>query len=187
VTPWFWTSYVALWALVVVQGGALFALYHHFGQMYLSSPQGRQHQGPDLGRLLPQVELEDLDGQLLAVPTSPSILIFADTECRICSELKPVMTGFALEHPDVELAVICAADSETLARQWAGTFGESVRVIPDIGKKLSSQLRIGVTPFMVAVDAAGRVCDKGVPNGLDGLLRARNMTRQDAPVIVKGG
>ena len=47
-------SYIALWILVAVLSVAVFALYHHFGQMYLNSREGRETQGPDLGATPPE-------------------------------------------------------------------------------------------------------------------------------------
>ena len=34
-------TYIALWLLVVVLAVGVYALYYHFGEMYLTSPEGR--------------------------------------------------------------------------------------------------------------------------------------------------
>lgn len=183
-TP-FLISYIALWILVVVQAAALLALYHHFGQMYLSSPIGRIDQGPDLGASSAVGEFADVSGDLIVFPPSPSIVVFADTECRTCAALKPTLAAFGFD-AEIDLVVVCAGDSEELVTAWAAAIPEEIRVIPDVRRKLSTQMRVGVTPYILAFDGAGRVCDKGVLGGRDDLDRALSMARQSAPVIVKG-
>jgi hypothetical protein len=183
-TP-FLISYIALWILVVVQAAGLLALYHHFGQMYLSSPAGRVDQGPDLGSSAEVRELADVDGDPIAFPPSPSIVVFADTECRTCAALKPTLAEFGFD-TEIDLVVVCAGDSAEFVAAWAAAIPEPIRVVADVRRKLSTQMRVGVTPYLLAFDGAGRVCDKGVLGGRDDLDRAVSMARQSAPVVVKG-
>jgi hypothetical protein len=60
-------SYAALWIVVIVMA---IALYHHFGEMYLNSREGRQNQGPDVDSELKPLGARDVAGASLRLPTT---------------------------------------------------------------------------------------------------------------------
>lgn len=169
----FWLiRYIALWVVVVAQSVALLSLFHHFGQMYLNSREGRADHGPERDSQLARRIAQTLLGSEVAVPVAgrPGVVVFTHTDCELCRELRPALRDLALRHAEVNVSVICAGP-ENQVRQWAGDLIEVADVIPDRRGRISTAYRIGVTPFLVAVDAHGTVKGKGIVNNLDGLER----------------
>ncbi|WP_433346853.1 redoxin family protein [Microtetraspora malaysiensis] len=177
-------SYVVLWVLVVVLAGAVFALYHHFGQMYMTSPEGRVAHGPEEGSLFPALDTKDLDGEVVTLPAQdrPFIAVFASTGCTLCGALRSVLRKFAAEHPDVLVVVICDGHPRAV-REWAGDLASAVRVIPDPRGRIAARYEIGLTPFSVAVSHDGRVRSRGIVNGLDGLELAAHEAANQLTVL----
>ncbi|MGH2442582.1 MAG: hypothetical protein ACRDFX_05410 [Chloroflexota bacterium] len=94
-------SYVALWIVVAVQFLATFALYHHFGQMYLGSEKGRDAQGPKVESRFKPLDTWDIVGHpvVLPVPGAAAITLFTSTSCPLCDKLRPQLRSFADAHP----------------------------------------------------------------------------------------
>jgi len=84
-------SNIVLWMLVILEALALFALYQHFGEMYLTTREGRQSQGPSVGSPLKRVDATDISGVARGLPTQsrPAFLLFASTSCPLCERLRP--------------------------------------------------------------------------------------------------
>lgn len=168
-------SYVALWVVVVVMAVALFALYHHFGEMYLGTREGRSSQGPAMRRALRPLEAVSVAGTPVSLPRpgSPALLVFADTGCKVCSKLRPDLVQLRREWPEVDVVAVCGGTPDDV-RAWAAEL-DGVPVVPDPGNAAMARYRVGLSPFAVAVDATGVVRSKGVAStreGLDGHLEA---------------
>jgi hypothetical protein len=170
VTGAFFASYVALWVLVIVEGLAIFALYQHFGEMYLNTREGRASQGPDVDSELEPVKAQDLSGSTvrLAERGRPTLLVFASTDCELCGELRPDLKRFAEERAEFRTLLVCAGDLDGVSR-WADGLSEVVEVVPDPGYRIATRYGVGVTPFMVGTDSGGIVRAKAIVNGLRGL------------------
>ena len=162
-------SYIALWVLVGVLTVAVWAMYHHFGQVYLSSREGRAAQGPPVGELLESLVEQDVDGDPVVVPASneATLLVFASTGCPLCDEVRDALPAFS-ESRNVRAVVICRGKRNDVKR-WAVGLGPAATVISDPGSAITVRHRVGVLPYGVAVDAAGRVVVKGLVNGREGL------------------
>jgi methylamine dehydrogenase accessory protein MauD len=165
-------SYVALWILVLVEAVAIFALYHHFGEMYLSSREGRAQQGPELGSSLQPRELVDLQGSAVRLPSAaaPALLLFASTTCRPCQKLRPELRELAARRGSLEALVVCAGEQDEV-RRWSAELDGRVRVVADRSGRLALDYGIALTPFCVAVDRFGTVRAKGIVNDGAGLER----------------
>lgn len=163
-------SYVALWAVVLVEAVALFALYQHFGEMYLNSREGRASQGPDVDSKLKPMRTQDLAGSNVQLPTvgKPTLMVFVSTDCELCGELRPDLRRFAEARPEFRMLVICAGDRETVTR-WADGLSEVAEVVTDPGYRIATRYGIGLTPFLVGADATGTVRTKHLVNELQGL------------------
>lgn len=163
-------SYIALWVLVIVGTVAIFALYQHFGEMYLNSREGRESQGPEVNSMLRPAVARGVAGSTLHLPVrgKPAIMVFASTDCTLCGELRPDLKRFAEARPEIRTLLICAGDREGVAR-WADGLDEVAEVIPDPGYRTAARYGIGLTPFLVGVDATGTVRAKGIVNDLRGL------------------
>jgi hypothetical protein len=181
-------SYIALWVLVLVQAVALFGLFHHFGEMYLSSRQGRAAQGPDVDALLTHLRARDLDERLIDLPLvgRKTLLVFADTGCGLCGRLRPDISSFATDTPEVAVAVVCGGKLEAI-REWSRPLAEGVMVLPDPSRRLAAQARIGITPFLVGVDESGRVRGKGIVNDREGLDAMSDGLTTDSEFVTHEG
>jgi hypothetical protein len=166
----FLASYALLWLLVIVLTVAMFALYHHFGQMYLTSPEGRDSQGPTEGSQFPPLSGVDVNNTPVKVPTPgrPTLVVFASTQCELCAELRASLARFAGAYSHVRLATICAGHPR-LVREWASQISATVPVIADARGRTSARYRVGALPFLVAVGRDGAVRARGIVNDYDGL------------------
>jgi hypothetical protein len=172
-SPVFLVSYGLLWLLMAVLFVGVFALYHHFGQIYLTSRAGRQEQGPAEGSLFQPIEATVLDGDPVVIPhaNKPSLVIFASTDCALCGQLRAGIARVADSHPEVDLYVACAGP-ERMVRAWASDVGDAVPVIADPRARISTRYRVGAWPFVIAIGDDGAVRGRGLVNDDDGLERA---------------
>jgi thiol-disulfide isomerase/thioredoxin len=150
----------------------MFALYHHFGEMYLNSREGRERQGPEVGTRARQQRLETVSGEqrVLPAPGAATMLTFMSTDCTLCKRIKPTLAQVAAEVEEVELVVLCAGAPDEV-REWAHGLGD-VAVFPDPAHRVAARYRIGMTPFLVGVDADGIVRARGLFNDEQGLVMA---------------
>ena len=166
----FLISYAVLWLLVILLLVAVFALYHHFGQMYLSSPEGRDSQGPDEGTPFPPLSALDVNDTPVTLPVAgrPTLIVFASTQCELCAELRASLARFAGAYPRIQVAAICAGHPRVV-REWASRISATVPVIADARGRTSARYRVGALPFLVAVGSDGAVRARGIVNDYDGL------------------
>jgi len=188
-SAFFLVTYVALWVLSITELVALLALYDHFGQMYLSGREGRDKQGPALGSEMRPVELQDVRGTPVRLPVreSPTLILLASTVCRECDKIKPALAELSARYStEVVIAVLCAGKREAVS-DWAGAIAMHVTVIPDPGYKVAAKLGVGMTPYVIGVDAAGKVCDKGLVNEREGMRAAiEDLIAKSQPVVWGG-
>lgn len=181
----FGISYVALWILVITLSAAVIGLYHHFGQLYLNSRQGRESQGPAVGEVLPTTHLQHPDGTsvLLPAPALPTLLVFVATSCAVCGHRRDQLERFVNEDNAVSLIAICGGETENEIREWAAA-APSVIVLSDLGMRATVSLRIGITPFTLAIDRDGVVRSKGLLNDYDALLHYANLALGESGISV---
>jgi thiol-disulfide isomerase/thioredoxin len=163
-------TYIALWVLVGVLSVAVFALYHHFGEMYLNSREGRERQGPDRFAPVYRLSVRDVLGKDVEIPTEgkASYLVFASTDCDFCAKLRPELIQLAREHEDLALCVICAGHPEAVQR-WADGLHRIAHVIPDPDQRIAARYQVTIAPFVVGVNSDGIVQTKGLVNDREGL------------------
>jgi len=168
-----------LWILVAIFAVALLALYHHFGEMYLNSREGRDQQGPEVGTLLAGAQLVGVDGGSVSVPPGrPALLLFMSTDCKLCGRLRDLIAEFAERHLQVETVVVCAGQASQV-REWAARIDGRLPVGIDPQHRLAARYRIGMTPFVVGVRGDGSVVLRGLFNDIDGLeLAAEQLERE---------
>ncbi len=164
-------SLILLWIVVLVQGIGLFALYHHFGQMYLNSREGRATQGPEVGSSLKAKNLPvDVAGNAgrLPIPNRPTLILFTSTTCKVCEKLREVLLTWVPGRSDVEVLLLCGGGRRAVA-EWARNLVEDVRVVPDPSYGVAAHFGVGLTPFALAIDASGIVRSKMIVNDVHGL------------------
>jgi hypothetical protein len=182
-TP-FLISYVFLWILVLVLVVGVYALYHHFGQTYLTSREGREDQGPDVGTKIAAITADDVKGQALAVPPiqRPLLLLFTSTTCKICSGLRAEIRQFAVDHPEVAVTVLCEGHPRAV-QAWAEDLADAAHVVADPRSRLTTKYGVGVLPFSVAVGPDGVVRGRGIVNDYAGLVLAAQDAVTALPVL----
>jgi hypothetical protein len=167
-SPLFLVSYVLLWVMMIACFLGVFALYNHFGQMYMSDRLRRDEQGPAEGAYVNDAELSSLHGRTLIIPLPrPTLMVFSSVTCSVCSSLRAA-AGPVIENHGVELVFICEG-KERAVRAWASEVSPGAHVIADQGNKLGRKYGIDVVPFALAIDANGVVVAKGIVNGEAGL------------------
>lgn len=117
----FLATYVSMWILVLCLLIAVFALYHHFGAMYMSTAEGRASQGPGVSTQLKPMELMTQDEIRLSVPLrgQETIMVFSSVKCPLCTRLLPELREFAESRREVLVALVCGGTSDEV-RGWAG-------------------------------------------------------------------
>lgn len=173
----FGVSYVLLWIIVILQGAALFALYHHFADQYLASREGRASQGPALGTVLRDLPT---GGSAAYNPRlgQPTLVLFMSTTCKICERLRADVNQFASQHGDIFVDIICAGSTREVER-WSDVIAPRVRVFSDPGYRGAAAIRIGMTPFIVGLDGTGKVRVRGLVNEEFGLEWALAEVREE--------
>lgn len=158
----FLVSYIVLWCLVGVLTLSVFALYRHFGQMYLNSRPGREDQGPPVDSEASAIESRSIQGTSVRIPSgAPTVLLFMSTTCTPCSNLLSAVNSFASRHPGIETVVVCAGAAPEVTA-WATGVSELATVVPDPRKAISAKYRVAATPFLVGTDELGVVRVKGI-------------------------
>jgi hypothetical protein len=165
-------SIYVMWGLLLVLAVAVFALYRHFGQLYVNSPQGREDQGPAVGSALLSIARPDTDGGEILLPTTrPTLILFVATTCDLCSALRDQLNALG-PHADVLDTVALCAGALPDVRAWASRTPGYVRVVHDKRSSAANRYEVNGTPFVVAVGHDGRVRAKGVVNDRGGLAWA---------------
>lgn len=185
----FWASYILLWILVLIQCAAIFAMYHHFAQMYLSSREGRDKQGPALGSPFSDLTLTEVGGELRPVrpPGRATLVVLASTTCKICSTLRFDLAELAARHQDIDISVVCDGTVPQV-EEWSHGLRHSVPVFPDQSHRIRARLDVGMTPYLIGIDHAGIVRAKGLVNDLDGLeLAALEIIAPSNNEVDRGG
>jgi thiol-disulfide isomerase/thioredoxin len=172
----FWlASYLALWALVLILAAGFVALFHHFGQMYMNTREGRASHGPEVDAVLRSMATTTVGGEALTIPVeaTPTVIVVSDTTCPLCRQLQPALSEIAGElDGEAEIVVLCSGRNEQDVAAWGEDLSAMVRLVSDRRGKLAASLGIGITPFVVAVDQSGIVRGRGLVNDLIGLREA---------------
>jgi hypothetical protein len=169
VSPAFLVSYVLLWVLVVVLFIGVLALYHHFGEMYLSSRESRSEQGPEEGALLKAAEALTVTGTPVVLPVDrPTLLLFVSTTCDVCKEVRAALPRLVASRPELSVVLVCTG-RPPMVKAWAGDVAGLVPVVADPRSRLGGLYNVDLTPFCIAVGADGHVRASGIANTYDAL------------------
>lgn len=169
---WIALSIGALWVFVIVLGVAVLALYHHFGEMYMSSREGRMNLGPKVGSRLPDRTVRGVYGDTIDLPPRRnSITVFTSVRCQLCEKLRPEILTFAAARPDLAVTMVCAGRPDEV-RTWSGELGHAIQVVADPGGQIATDHRASLLPFLIASDQHGVVRARGLVNDGKGLQMA---------------
>jgi hypothetical protein len=138
----------------------MFAIYNHLGSQYLTSREGHQAQGPPVGAPFAAY----VPDPLIAAGKTRLILFTTDS-CPLCYEILQQVHESVADQGLVGVHVIHAGHGPV---PWIAEQSE-VAVTLDAKASLFRRLDVRSTPFMVILDANGRVAEKGVVNAGRGL------------------
>lgn len=164
---------VALWIIVILQVGVIFALARQVGILFERvSPVGAMisSSGPELGEAVPALTLPNLNGAALTLGTGgrAQLVFFLSTSCPICKALLPALKSIQGDEA-AWLDVVLASDGrEALHRRLIETEGLG-RFPYVLSPELGMSFKVAKLPFAVLVDATGKVAAKGLVNSREQL------------------
>jgi len=169
-------SNLILWVLVIGLGLTVLALARQIGVLYERiAPAGALmiSQGPDVGEVAPEFNLQTLDGAMQSVGGVPAsgrstLLFFLSPTCPVCNTLIPVLKSIRRNESEW-LDVVLASDGEPEA-QRAFVNKKELEEFPYV---LSTQLgvtyQVAKLPFAVLLDDQGVLRAKGLTNNREHL------------------
>lgn len=119
-------------------------------------------QGPPIGSELPSFAARTADGQVIddtQLRGKPTLLLFLSPGCGPCQGLSQEMSRKDLGVLEDEILVVTAEEGLSELGLPA-----SVPVITELSREVSDVMEITSTPFALAVDPAGVVRAKRIPN-----------------------
>jgi methylamine dehydrogenase accessory protein MauD len=169
-------SNIILWVLVIGLGLTVLALARQVGVLYERiAPAGALmiSQGPEVGEVAPEFELETLSGDAITlggVPASKksTLLFFLSPTCPICNTLIPVLKSIHRSESKW-LDVVFASDGEPHA-QRAFVEKKELGEFPFIlSTELGMTYQVEKLPFAVLLDEKGVLRAKGLTNNREHL------------------
>ena len=164
---------VALWVVVILQLGVIFALARQVGILFERvSPIGAMisSSGPDLGETVPALALPNLNGAPLTLGQGgrSQLVFFLSTSCPICKALLPALKSIRGDEGKW-LEVILASDGrEALHRKLIEA--EGLEAFPYVlSPELGMSFKVSKLPFAVLINERGAVSSKGLVNSREQL------------------
>lgn len=164
---------VALWIVVILQLGVIFALARQVGILFERvSPVGAMisSSGPELGETVPALDLPNLNGPALTLGRGgrSQLVFFLSTSCPICKALLPSLKSIRGDEGKW-LDVILASDGrEALHRRLIEA--EGLEAFPYVlSSELGMSFKVAKLPFAVLIDERGTVASKGLVNSREQL------------------
>jgi len=169
-------SNVILWVLAIGLGLTVFALARQVGVLYERiAPAGALmiSQGPAVGEVAPEFELETLDGEMVILGGVPSsnkstLLFFLSPNCPVCNTLIPVLKSIR-RNESQWLDIVLASDGEE-ERQRTFIERKELSEFPFVlSTELGMTYQVAKLPFAVLLDAKGILRAKGLANNREHL------------------
>lgn len=187
-------SYVALWAVVLLQGFVIFVLLRQLGVIYLGTAQGVARDGLPVGQRAPDFTATDLEGQAVSLADFrglPLLLIFGSPNCAPCRQLIPDLNLLARERREEMRALFLSRGEVEQSRRFASELDVQVPVATHPDDDLPDKYKARVTPFAFLIDGEGVIQAKGLANNrehLEMLLRTgREQAKQSAGGASRNG
>jgi methylamine dehydrogenase accessory protein MauD len=171
----FFTSYVALWILVVLQTVVVVVAIRQIGVLHLRlGGRGAMalSAGPPIGQSAPSFVGLDIDGKPVESPWNAgksSLLVFVSPGCGACPEVIPSIRAIRRsDRRHVEILLISATPGDGNVE-----FARKSHCPVIVDSDLVSAYSIDAMPYAMAIDRDGVVRAKGIVNQiehLEGLL-----------------
>ncbi|TPE53270.1 redoxin domain-containing protein [Amaricoccus solimangrovi] len=166
-------SVIALWVIVILQLGVIFALARQVGILFERvSPVGAMmsSNGPDLGTAVPRLALANLNGAPVSLGTGgrAQLVFFLSTSCPICKALLPALKSIRGDEAKW-LDIVLASDGREAPHrrliESEGLGGFPYVLSPELGMSF----KVAKLPFAVLIDPGGKVVAKGLVNSREQL------------------
>lgn len=173
-------SYIALWILVLVQGALLLLVYRHFGIAALSTFEGVQRDGIEIGASAQPVNATSLTGDArrwVPEPSRMQLLMFLSADCEPCGKVTPFLNDLDIasrKGAGLRVTAIVSGGVIDLQR-FVGSMSPTFECLADDGLDAIKEYRVRVTPFGFVIGEDGRVLAKGLCSDHDKLQRLLNV------------
>jgi hypothetical protein len=161
-------------ALTIMLVVAVMFLYRQWGAIVLQGAEGiATHHGPRVGHPAPRVFGHDLTGDdWVEYEPRRQVLVFGSPGCPICEEKGVMFRDLTLVQERWGVTYVHSGDDP---EGLPGRVREFVpdgrlRVLLDPERRTHQGYEISVSPFVVAVDEAGRIAAKSLVGGLPDLV-----------------
>jgi hypothetical protein len=165
----FWTSYVALWLLLLAVLMAVVFLYRYHGRMLLNTREGRANQGPEVGKPLPMVRLRDRYSRAIDLGgrrDRPAFVFFASAACEPCRNARSALGEFVAKYRHLLDSVLVCSGGDVELAEFTAELPKELLVVHQPTNDLAAKLRVHGTPFAFVVDREGIVRGAGMPDTL---------------------
>ncbi len=167
-------SYVALWAMMLVQAIVIAALLRQVGILHLRiGPVGARttNMGLEIGASLPNLNVDDINGSPVSLVDRERarLLVFIVPGCGICDELMPaVRTMVRSERDRLSIILITGDEEEETARSFIRK--HHLDAIPFVlSAQVASACQVRSAPYALAIDTDGVVRAKGMISHIEHL------------------
>jgi hypothetical protein len=182
--PWI-AAWVATVCLSIVTAALLLGLLRRLTSL-LQSVEGQLRSGAALGGVpvgmkVPTFDMQDGSGSIRRssdVLVGPAVLLFVSHDCSPCVELLRDLEGHAEGPGRAQLLVIGQRDAHLTRTSLPRDAFADVNAF--------ARLNVVVTPFAMAIDSAGVVAARTVPNTLESLRQLELAIREEV-IHVEGG
>lgn len=184
-SPLFYASYVAMWALLLIVSVLVLLVYRHFGLMAMGTLDGVQRDGLPVGEVAPTVVGATGDGREAEWPIvrgRTHLLLFASSGCAPCERVLPALSELSALNKDLRVATILSGPPQ-VARQLEERIRPSFTCLAQDTTNVFNSYRVRVTPFAFLIGEDGRIRAKGLcsdPGKIVHLFESAEMT---APVV----
>jgi methylamine dehydrogenase accessory protein MauD len=169
-------SNAILWVLVIGLALTVLALARQVGVLYERiAPAGALmiSQGPAVGDVAPEFQLETLDGQRITlggVPQSKksTLLFFLSPTCPVCNTLIPVLKSIQRSESSW-LDIVLASDGEVESQRSFVQHKELGQFPFVLSGELGMTYQVAKLPFAVLLDEQGVLRAKGLTNNREHL------------------
>ena len=162
-------SVVALWILVLVLAGVVFALARQVGVLHERiAPAGALalSDGPKVGEAAPAVAAESLDGRIARIGAADPdgrarLLFFLSPRCPVCKRLLPTVQRIARERG---AKLVIASDGPEEDHAGLARAHDLAAADYYLSAELGVRYGIAKLPYAILMDGGGLVRGQGIVN-----------------------
>lgn len=166
-----WSNLI-LWVVVAVQAVMIVAILRYLGTSVLGAGAPGSGEGPVIRTRPPRVHMENLRGESIALEEPSSAIrnvFFLSTTCKVCDHMLRALRELRGEDPDAADLFVIQGEHDHVAALTSEHELDPEAVVPDARARIFRAWDVGRRPFLVVLDEAGVVQDRGRPEARDRL------------------